>query len=321
MTGRNHHANATAAINELATGYPGYNGQIPFENGFLSEMLQQHGYSTYMVGKYHLMPSEFESAAGPFDRWPLGRGFERFYGFLGGDTSQWTPDLTYDNHAVEPPRSPEEGYHLAEDLADKAIEFIADPSRSRRQAVLPALLHRSDTPHTTSPRSGQTNTRDKFDDGWDAYRERVFARQKELGIMPPDAELSRHDPDVPEWESLPPDARKLVSRMMEVFAGFLSAHRPPRRPADRLPRGARRAREHPDHARSPTTGPVPRADRSGRQRASVLQRRPRAAGGQPRGDRRTRRSDNTSTTTLGMDVGRQHAVSALEARDLPRRRY
>src|SRR5271156_6545912 len=97
VTGRNHHANATASINELATGYPGYNGSIPFENGFLSEMLQQQGYSTYLVGKYHLMPSEFESGAGPFDRWPLGRGFERFYGFIGGDCSQWHPDLIYDN--------------------------------------------------------------------------------------------------------------------------------------------------------------------------------------------------------------------------------
>ena len=93
VTGRNHHANAMASINEAATGYPGYNGSMPFENGFLSEMLQQHGYSTYLVGKYHLLPSEFESPAGPFDRWPLGRGFERFYGFLGGDTSQWFPDL------------------------------------------------------------------------------------------------------------------------------------------------------------------------------------------------------------------------------------
>lgn len=102
ITGRNHHANGMAAITELATGYPGYNGQIPFENGFLSEMLLQHGYNTYMVGKWHLMPSEQESAAGPYDRWPLGRGFERFYGFLGGDTSQWYPDLVHDNHQVEP---------------------------------------------------------------------------------------------------------------------------------------------------------------------------------------------------------------------------
>src|SRR6266567_2474169 len=105
ITGRNHHSNAMAAITELASGYPGYNGVIPFENGFLSEMLVEHGYSTFMVGKYHLTPSNQETGAGPFDRWPLGRGFQRFYGFLGGDTSQWYPDLVYDNHQVEPPRT------------------------------------------------------------------------------------------------------------------------------------------------------------------------------------------------------------------------
>ena len=126
LTGRNHHSNGMAAITELASGYPGYNGVIPFENGFLSEMLVEHGYSTFMVGKYHLTPSNQETGAGPFDRWPLGRGFQRFYGFLGGDTSQWYPDLVYDNHQVEPPRTPEEGYHLSEDLVDKAMEFISD---------------------------------------------------------------------------------------------------------------------------------------------------------------------------------------------------
>jgi arylsulfatase len=223
ITGRNHHANATAAINEIATGYPGYNGQIPFENGFLSEMLQTHGYSTYMVGKYHLLPSEFESGAGPFDRWPLGRGFERFYGFLGGDTSQWTPDLVYDNHQVEPPRTPEQGYHLTEDLADKAIEFIADakqvaPHKPFYLHFCPGATH---APHHV-PREWADRYAGQFDDGWDAYRERTFARQKELGIMPADAELSRHDPDVPDWDSLPPQARRLAARMMEVYAGFLS---------------------------------------------------------------------------------------------------
>ena len=223
ITGRNHHANATAAINELATGYPGYNGSIPFENGFLSEMLQQHGYSTYMVGKYHLMPSEFESAAGPFDRWPLGRGFERFYGFLGGDTSQWYPDLVYDNHPVEPPRTPEQGYHLTEDLADKAIEFITDAKQVAPHK--PFYLHfctgATHAPHHV-PKEWADRYAGQFDDGWDAYRQRVFARQQELGIMPADAELSRHDPDVPDWDSLSPDARRLAARMMEVFAGFLS---------------------------------------------------------------------------------------------------
>ena len=223
ITGRNHHANATAAINELATGYPGYDGSIPFENGFLSEMLQRRGYSTYMVGKYHLLPSEFESAAGPFDRWPLGRGFERFYGFLGGDTSQWHPDLVYDNHQVAPPRSPEDGYHLTEDLADKAIEFIADAKQVAPEK--PFYLHfctgATHAPHHV-PAEWADRYSGQFDDGWDAYRERVFARQQEIGIMPAGAELSRHDPDVPDWDSLTPDARRLAARMMEVFAGFLS---------------------------------------------------------------------------------------------------
>ena len=223
LTGRNHHSNGMAAITELASGYPGYNGVIPFENGFLSEMLVDHGYSTFLVGKYHLTPSNQETGAGPFDRWPLGRGFQRFYGFLGGDTSQWYPDLVYDNHQVEPPRTPEEGYHLSEDLVDKAMEFISDVKQV--DPAKPFYLHlcfgATHAPHHV-PKEWADRYAGVFDDGWDAYRERVFARQKELGIVPADAELSRHDPDVPDWESLPPEARRLYSRFMEVFAGFLS---------------------------------------------------------------------------------------------------
>jgi arylsulfatase A-like enzyme len=169
------------------------------------------------------MPSEFESAAGPFDRWPLGRGFERFYGFLGGDTSQWHPDLVYDNHQVEPPRTPEQGYHLTEDLADKAIEFITDAKQVAPHK--PFYLHfctgAGHAPHHVA-REWADRYAGQFDDGWDAYRERVFARQQELGILPQGAELSRHDPDVPDWGSLSPEARRLAARMMEVFAGFLS---------------------------------------------------------------------------------------------------
>ena len=126
VTGRNHHSNAMACVTEFATGFPGYDGNVPFENGFLSEILLEHGYNTYMVGKWHLIPSSQESAAGPYDRWPLGRGFERFYGFLGGDTSQWNPDLVYDNHQIDPPATPEQGYHLTSDLVDRSIQFIAD---------------------------------------------------------------------------------------------------------------------------------------------------------------------------------------------------
>ena len=221
ITGRNHHANATAAINELATGYPGYNGSIPFENGFLSEMLSQHGYNTYMIGKWHLMPSEFESAAGPYDRWPLGRGFDRFYGFLGGDTSQWYPDLVADNHQVEPPKaraglSPDRRPGRQGDRIHRRCQ-AGRPA----QAVLPALLHRRrPRPHHVA-KEWADRYQGQFDDGWDAYRERVFARQKELGIMPADAELSRR----PRCAGLgqPVARRPPAGRpMMEVFAGFLS---------------------------------------------------------------------------------------------------
>ena len=223
ITGRNHHSNAMACITEMATGYPGYNGLVPFENGFLSEMLLGHGYSTYMIGKWHLIPSSQETAAGPYDRWPLGRGFERYYGFLGGDTSQWDPDLIYDNHQVEPPKSAEEGYTLNEDLADRAIQFISDAKQVDPDK--PFYLHfctgAAHAPHHV-PKEWADRYKGAFDDGWDAYREKVFARQKELGIIPADAELSRHDPDVPAWESLSDEQRRLYARMMEVFAGFLS---------------------------------------------------------------------------------------------------
>ncbi len=222
VTGRNHHSNGMACITEFATGYPGYDGVMPFENGMLSEMLLEHGYSTFMVGKWHLTPSNQETAAGPYDRWPLGRGFQRFYGFLGGDTSQWYPDLVYDNHQVEPEKKPEEGYHLSEDLVDKAVSFIGDSKQADPQK--PFYLHlcfgATHAPHHVG-KEWADKYKGVFDDGWDAYREKTFARQKELGIVPPGTELSRHDPDVPDWDALPGPAKKLGARMMEVFAGFL----------------------------------------------------------------------------------------------------
>jgi arylsulfatase len=222
LTGRNHHSNNMACITEGSTGYLGYNANIPFENGFLSEMLLQHGYNTYAVGKWHLTPIDQVSAAGPYDRWPLGRGFERYYGFLGGDTHQYYPELTYDNHAVEQEKTPEEGYHLTEDLVDKAISFIADskqvaPNKPFFMYFATGAMH---APHHV-PKEWADKYRGMFDDGWDAYREKVFARQKDLGVVPQDAELSRHDPDVQEWDTLPEDERRLYARMMEVYAGFL----------------------------------------------------------------------------------------------------
>jgi arylsulfatase len=222
LTGRNHHSNGMAGITEVSTGFPGYNGNVPFENGFLSEMLLQHGYNTYAVGKWHLTPADQISAAGSYDRWPLGRGFERYYGFLGGDTHQYYPDLTYDNHRVEPPKTPEEGYHLTEDLADKAISFIADskqvaPNKPFFMYFCTGAMH---APHHV-PKEWADKYAGQFDDGWEAYREKVFAKQKEMGIVPADAELSRHDPDVKPWAECSAEEKKLYARMMEVYAGFL----------------------------------------------------------------------------------------------------
>jgi arylsulfatase len=223
LTGRNHHSNAMACITEGSTGFPGANGNIPFENGLLSEMLLQHGYNTYAIGKWHLTPADQISAAGPYDRWPLGRGFERYYGFLGGDTHQYYPELVYDNHSVEPEKTPEEGYHLTVDLTDKAISFIADskqvaPNKPFFLYFCPGATH---APHHV-PKEWADKYKGQFDDGWDAYREKTFARQKELGIIPRDAELSRHDPDVQDWNTLSADEKRLYARMMEVFAGFLT---------------------------------------------------------------------------------------------------
>ena len=222
ITGRNHHSNAMACITEGATGYPGSNGNIPFENGFLSEMLLQHGYNTYALGKWHLTPTEQCSAAGPYDRWPLGRGFERFYGFMGGDTHQYYPDLMYDNHQVPPARTPAEGYHLTEDLVDHAIEFIADgkqvaPDKPFFMYFCPGAMH---APHH-APRAWADKYKGAFDDGWDAYRQKVYERQLALGVLPPGTKLSVRDPDVAAWDNLGADEKRLYARMMEVFAGFL----------------------------------------------------------------------------------------------------
>jgi arylsulfatase A-like enzyme len=222
LTGRNHHSNAMSCITEGSEGYPGSNGSIPFENGFLSEILLGQGYNTYALGKWHLTPAEQVSAAGPYNRWPLGRGFERYYGFLGGDTSQYYPDLVFDNRQVEPPKTLAEGYHLTPDLVNKAISFIGDskqlaPDKPFFVYFATGAMH---APHHV-PKEWADRYKGKFDDGWDAYREKVFAKQKELGIIPQNSVLSRHDPDVQDWSKLSANERRLYVRMMEVFAGYL----------------------------------------------------------------------------------------------------
>ena len=223
LTGRNHHSNGVASIMETATGYPGYDARMPFENGMLPEMLTQHGYNTFCIGKWHLSPSEDNTAAGPFHRWPLGRGFERFYGFLGGETNQWYPDLTEDNRSAPQPTSPEEGYHLNIDLADKAIKMILDAhvNAPEKPFFLYYATGAAHAPHHVEEEWIE-KYKGKFDAGWDAYRDQVFANQKEIGLLPADAQLPERDADVPEWDTLSSDERRLYARFMEIYAGFLT---------------------------------------------------------------------------------------------------
>jgi arylsulfatase A-like enzyme len=223
LTGRNHHSNGMARVVELAAGFPGYNATIPKENGFLSEILVRNGYATYAVGKWHLTPATEMTAGSPRDKWPLGRGFERYYGFMGGETDQYRPDLVYDNHAIEPPRTPEEGYHLTEDLADKATLFLKDlratsPTKPFFLWFTPGACH---APHQ-APADYIDRYRGHFDQGWDQWRDEVFARQVESGLLPPGTELSERPGWVPPWDSLSPDEQRLAARMMEVYAGFLT---------------------------------------------------------------------------------------------------
>lgn len=223
LTGRNHHSIGLASITETSTGYPGYNGILPFDKGMLSEMLLQKGYNTFCVGKWHLSPPEHQTPAGPYDRWPLGRGFERYYGFLGGDTNQWYPELVHDNHSVEQPSQPEDGYHLSIDLADKAIEFIQDAhvNAPDKPFFLYYATGAGHAPHHV-PKEWADKYKGKFDMGWDEYRKVVHQRQLEMGILPKGTELSARDPDVPEWSTLSADTKRLYARMMEVYAGFMS---------------------------------------------------------------------------------------------------
>ena len=223
LTGRNHHSNGVASIMETATGYPGYDARMPFENGMLPEMLREHGYNTFCVGKWHLSPSEDNTAAGPFHRWPLGRGFERFYGFLGGETNQWYPDLTEDNHSVSQPKSPDEGYHLNVDLADQAIKMILDAhvNAPEKPFFLYYATGAGHAPHHVE-REWIEKYKGKFDDGWDSYREQVFERQKEAGLLPSHTQLPERDQDVPAWDTLSDDERQLYAVFMEVYAAFIT---------------------------------------------------------------------------------------------------
>lgn len=223
LTGRNHHTLGLASITEFSLGFPAHNAFMGFEHGFLSEVLLERGYSTFAVGKWHLTPPQESSAAGPFHRWPLGRGFEHFYGFMQGDTDQWFPELVRDNGAVEAPYRPEDGYHLNRDLADQAIQYVKDVhvSAPGKPFFLYYATGAGHAPHHVEPQ-WVVPYEGRFDAGWDAYREVVYSNQVDAGLVPSETVLSRRDPDVPDWEDLSEQERRMYARQMEVYAGFLT---------------------------------------------------------------------------------------------------
>ena len=223
LTGRNHHSNGMGRVIELATGFPGYNARIPRSNGFLSEMLVPQGYAAYAVGKWHLTPEDECHLAAARARWPLGRGFERFYGFFGGETHQFAPALVHDNHQIDPPRTLAEGYHLTEDLVDRGIELVRDlrAVNDAKPFFMYFCTGACHSPHQ-APRAWIDRYRGRFDRGWDVWRAETLARQVASGVLPPGTELSPRPPWVPAWNALSAGERRVYARFMEAFAGFLS---------------------------------------------------------------------------------------------------
>ena len=223
LTGRNHHRSGMARVAELGVGFPGYWGRPPKENGFLSEVLRAAGYATYAVGKWHLTPEDEANMAAPRTTWPLGRGFDRWYGFHGGETHQFVPALVHDNHSVRPPRELDEGYHLTEDLVDHAIEFVSDLRAvdGDRPFFLYFCTGACHSPHQAPPEWIE-RYRGAFDGGWDVWRDEAFARQLATGLIPPGTGLSPRPPWVAAWEDLGADEKRVAARFMECFAGFLS---------------------------------------------------------------------------------------------------
>ena len=221
LTGRNHHRIGNGQIAELANDWDGYAGEIPRSSALVPEVLRQYGYATGAWGKWHNTPALQTTPAGPFDNWPTGLGFEYFYGFLAGEASQYEPNLVRNTTSVLPPRTPEEGYHLSEDLADDAIGWL-----HRHQAFEPdkpffmywasGCMH---APHHVG-KEWSDKYAGRFDDGWDAYRERTYTRAKELGWIPEDAELTPRDPTMPAWDDIPEAEKPFQRRLMEVAAGF-----------------------------------------------------------------------------------------------------
>lgn len=221
LTGRNHHEIGNGQIAELANDWDGYAGKIPRSSATVAEVLKQYGYATSAFGKWHNTPAEETTAAGPFENWPTGLGFEYFYGFLAGEASQYEPNLVRNTTVVAPPKTAEEGYHLSEDLADDAISWLR--RHKAFNADKPFFMYWASGaihgPHHIM-KEWADKYAGKFDDGWDAYRERVFGRAKDKGWIPQDCALTERDPQLAAWDDIPEDEKPFQRRLMEVAAGY-----------------------------------------------------------------------------------------------------
>jgi len=222
LTGRNHHTVGMRAIANFDTGFPHMRGCISPHAATIAEILREEGYTTLAAGKWHLTPMEEASTAGPFDNWPLQRGFDRFYGFLQGETDQFYPELTYDNHPIDPPGGPDQGYHVSEDIVDQAMAFTRDAKSIRpdRPFFLYLAFGATHSPHQ-APTEFIEKYRGRFDEGWDIVREQWYRRQIEIGVIPADAELAPRNPGVRPWDELSENEKKFAIRLQEAFAGML----------------------------------------------------------------------------------------------------
>ena len=223
LTGRNHHAVGMGLTQESVLGFPGYTGRIPRSAATAARILRDGGYNTMAVGKWHLAARGEYSASGPFERWPLGMGFERYYGFLGAETNQWAPELVRDNTAVDPPRPPDEGYHLTEDLVDEAIRMVQDQQQAAPGKPFLCYLATgaAHAPHHVTP-EWVAPYRGRFDGGWEQYRRDAHERQLREGVVPPGTALTERPSWLPAWDALSGDERRLYARYMEVYAGFVT---------------------------------------------------------------------------------------------------
>ena len=222
LTGRNPHSVGVGSLANFDSGYPGYRGKIRPDAGTIAEILRLHGYRNYMVGKWHVTPLTESGSTGPFDGWPLGRGFDRYYGFMDAETEQFTPELILDNSSIDPPGNYESGYHLTADLIDRSIQFLAGHVAERPQSpwllwLAPGATH---APHQ-APRDIILGYDDQFAGGWDVERERRLARQIEMGIVPPSTRLPPRNDGVQPWAEHSADERRFFTRLQAAFAGML----------------------------------------------------------------------------------------------------